>query len=337
MSSGRYMAYSPSPSTAPQSPHILPALRSASSSSASALSDEEKYIAELFAERQKLSPFQNVLPNCWRLLNQEIFRVTTLLGNAQILDQSGLEHARPLASGGMYSNGRADVNGWNSPYRSEMSGLSHHSSPQSWLGSHGLVVKKSMRVDVPVDKYPNYNFVGRLLGPRGNSLKRVEASTNCRVLIRGRGSIKDPAKEEMMRGKPGYEHLNEPLHIFVEAELLVDVIDAHLFQARQILEDLLKPVVTTLPLSFSFPSCSVMTHLGLSASQFSVTSGRLIMARIGGEILIVKDESQDFFKKQQLRELAMINGTLRDEGAHMSGSVSPFHNSLGMKRAKTQG
>lgn len=39
-----------------------------------------------------------------------------------------------------------------------------------------------------------YNFVGRLLGPRGNSLKRVEASTDCRVLIRGRGSIKDPVK-----------------------------------------------------------------------------------------------------------------------------------------------
>lgn len=39
-----------------------------------------------------------------------------------------------------------------------------------------------------------YNFVGRLLGPRGNSLKRVEATTECRVLIRGRGSIKDPAR-----------------------------------------------------------------------------------------------------------------------------------------------
>ena len=39
-----------------------------------------------------------------------------------------------------------------------------------------------------------YNFVGRLLGPRGNSLKRMEANTECRVLIRGWGSIKDPAK-----------------------------------------------------------------------------------------------------------------------------------------------
>lgn len=39
-----------------------------------------------------------------------------------------------------------------------------------------------------------YNFVGRLLGPRGNSLKRLEATTECRVLIRGRGSIKDQAR-----------------------------------------------------------------------------------------------------------------------------------------------
>jgi len=46
-----------------------------------------------------------------------------------------------------------------------------------------------------------------------------------------------------MRGKPGYEHLNEPLHILVEAELPVEIVDARLLQARDILEDLLKPVV----------------------------------------------------------------------------------------------
>lgn len=47
----------------------------------------------------------------------------------------------------------------------------------------------------------------------------------------------------MMRGKPGYEHLNEPLHILVEAELPAEIIDARLMRAREILEDLLKPVV----------------------------------------------------------------------------------------------
>ncbi|KAH9652603.1 KH domain-containing protein [Citrus sinensis] len=283
------MAYSLSPS-APHSPH-LPSLRSASS----AILDQEKYLSELLAERHKLNPFLPVLPNAYRLLNQEIMRVTTLLGNASVLGQSGLEHASPLTSGGIFSNGGADTNGLASRFQSEISGLMQSSSAQNWLSSQGsssgLIVKRTIRVDIPVEKYPNFNFVGRLLGPRGNSLKRVEASTECRVLIRGRGSIKDPAREEMMRGKPGYEHLNEPLHILVEAELPVEIVDARLMQAREILEDLLKPV----------------------------------------------DESHDFYKKQQLRELAMLNGTLREEGSPMSGSVSPFHNSLGMKRAKTRG
>ncbi|KAL4333538.1 hypothetical protein GQ457_07G012500 [Hibiscus cannabinus] len=293
---GRYMAYSPSPS-APHSPH-LPGLRSAAAvaaASSAALLDQEKYLSELLAERQKISPFMPVLPHTYRLLNQEILRVTTLLGNASVLGQSGLEQASPLASGGIFSNGGADMNGWTSRFQSEMPGVVQPSSAQNWLSSQGsssgLIVKRTIRVDIPVDSYPNYNFVGRLLGPRGNSLKRVEANTECRVLIRGRGSIKDPAREEMMRGKPGYEHLNEPLHILVEAELPVEIVDARLMQAREILEDLLRPV----------------------------------------------DESQDFFKKQQLRELAMLNGTLREEGSPMSGSVSPFHNSLGMKRAKTRG
>ncbi|XP_031119408.1 KH domain-containing protein At5g56140-like isoform X2 [Ipomoea triloba] len=285
MSSGRFMAYSPSPS----SPHIA-ALRSTSSS----LVDQEKYLAELLAERNKLSPFVPVLPLCYRLLNQaEILRVTTILENALILDQSGLEHASPMASGGLFSNAGANMDRWASRFQSEkMSGLVQPSSSQNWLGgqssSSGLIVKRSIRIDIPLEQYPSYNFVGRLLGPRGNSLKRVEASTDCRVLIRGCGSIKDPLKEELMRGKPGFEHLNEPLHVIVEAELPVEIIDARLAQAREILEDLLKPV----------------------------------------------DESQDFYKKQQLRELAVLNGTLREEGSQMSGSMSPF-NTLGMKRAKT--
>ncbi|KAM7250971.1 hypothetical protein ACFE04_022854 [Oxalis oulophora] len=271
---GRFMAYSPSPS-APHSPH-LSGLRSAASS---ALLDQEKYLSELLAERHNIGPFMPVLPTTYRLLNQEILRVTTLLRNASVLGQSGLEHAiaSPLGSGGF------DGAEWTSRFQSEMPNLLQSSSTQNWLGSpsnsSGLIVKRTIRVDIPVENFPNFNFVGRLLGPRGNSLKRVEASTDCRVLIRGRGSIKDPVREEMMRGKPGYEHLNEPLHILVEAELPVEIIDARLMQAREILEDLLRPV----------------------------------------------DESQDFYKKQQLRELALINGTLREEGSPMSGSVSPFN------------
>nr|AAW56869.1 putative KH domain-like protein [Oryza sativa Japonica Group] len=89
----------------------------------------------------------------------------------------------------------------------------------------------------------DFNFIGRLLGPRGNSLKRIEASTGCRVFIRGKGSIKDPNKEEQLKGRAGYEHLDDPLHILIEAELPANVIDARLAKAQEILEELLKPVL----------------------------------------------------------------------------------------------
>ncbi|KAL0301021.1 UNVERIFIED_CONTAM: KH domain-containing protein [Sesamum radiatum] len=169
MSSGRYMAYSPSPS-APHSPHIGAAGAGAGGiRAASPLVEQEKYLSELLAERNKLSPFMAVLPNCCRLLNQDV--------------------------------------GFDTDF---------FCTKLAW-------------------------FTRQLI--RGNSLKRVEATTDCRVLIRGRGSIKDPAR----------------------------------------------------------------------------------------------DESQDFYKKQQLRELALLNGTLREEGSQMSGSLSPFNSTLGMKRAKTTG
>jgi len=48
-------------------------------------------------------------------------RVTTLLGNASLLDQSGLEHGSPLTTGGLFSNGAAaDMNGWTSAFQSEV-------------------------------------------------------------------------------------------------------------------------------------------------------------------------------------------------------------------------
>ena len=51
-------------------------------------------------------------------------------------------------------------------------------------------------------------------------------------------------KEDKLRGKPGYEHLSDPLHILIEAEFPASIIDARLRHAQEIIEELLKPVVS---------------------------------------------------------------------------------------------
>ncbi|KAI3407902.1 KH domain-containing protein [Psidium guajava] len=271
-------------------PNYSPA-RAASPQIRSTTDVDSQYLTELLAEHQKLGPFIPVLPICSRLLNQEILRVSGMMSNQGYSDFDRLRYRSPspMASSNM-SVGGTGLGGWNSITQERLSG--HPGMTMDWQGTpaspSSYNVKRILRLEIPVDLYPTFNFVGRLLGPRGNSLKRVEATTGCRVFIRGKGSIKDPDKEEKLRGRPGYEHLNDPLHILIEADLPANIVDLRLRQAQEIIEELLKPV----------------------------------------------DESQDYIKRQQLRELAMLNSNFREESPGPSGSVSPF-NSSGMKRAKT--
>ncbi|KDP45673.1 hypothetical protein JCGZ_17280 [Jatropha curcas] len=251
-----------------------------------------QYLTELLEEHQKLGPFARVLPICSRLLNQEILRVSGMLPNQGLSDFDRPQRGslNLMASSDILPNNRGTgFLGWNGLQNERLGSQGINMDWQAAPASpSAYIVKKILRLDIPVDSYPNFNFVGRLLGPRGNSLKRVEASTGCRVYIRGKGSIKDPEKEESLRGRPGYEHLSDPLHILIEGELPVNIIDMQLRQAQEIIEELLKPV----------------------------------------------DESQDIYKRQQLRELAMLNSNYREESPRPSGSISPFTSS-GMKRAKT--
>lgn len=83
----------------------------------------------------------------------------------------------------------------------------------------GRSVRLQVRVQVPVKDHPNFNFVGKLLGPKGNSLKRLQEETQTKMAILGRGSMRDKAKEEGLRQlkDPKYWHLHEELHVEVNA------------------------------------------------------------------------------------------------------------------------
>ncbi|XP_017008023.2 RNA-binding protein asd-2 isoform X1 [Drosophila takahashii] len=76
-------------------------------------------------------------------------------------------------------------------------------------------VKVAVKVAVPVRDHPKFNFVGKLLGPKGNSMKRLQEDTMCKMAVLGRGSMRDRRKEEELRGSGDsrYAHLFEDLHV----------------------------------------------------------------------------------------------------------------------------
>jgi protein quaking len=84
--------------------------------------------------------------------------------------------------------------------------------------AEGQLLQRSEKVYVPCKEHPEFNFVGRILGPRGMTAKQLEQETGCKIMVRGRGSMRDKKKEESNRGKPNWEHLNDELHVLITVE-----------------------------------------------------------------------------------------------------------------------
>ncbi|XP_074264315.1 splicing factor-like protein 1 [Silene latifolia] len=121
--------------------------------------------------------------------------------------------------------------------------------------------KRYKKLYIPQKEYPGYNFIGLIIGPRGNTQKRMEKETGAKIVIRGKGSVKEGRFQQKQNSKPDPSE-NEDLHVLVEADTQ-EAVDA----AAGMVEKLLQPV----------------------------------------------DEVLNEHKRQQLRELAALNGTIRDE------------------------
>ncbi|XP_058074855.1 splicing factor-like protein 1 [Magnolia sinica] len=121
--------------------------------------------------------------------------------------------------------------------------------------------KLQKKLYIPMKEYPGYNFIGLIIGPRGNTQKRMEKETGAKIVIRGKGSVKEGRLQQKRDLKPDLSE-NEDLHVLVEAET-----QEALNAAAGMVEKLLMPV----------------------------------------------DEGLNEHKRQQLKELAALNGTIRDD------------------------
>ncbi|KAF7312120.1 Splicing factor SF1 [Mycena indigotica] len=121
--------------------------------------------------------------------------------------------------------------------------------------------RPSERVYIPVKEFPEINFFGLLVGPRGNSLKKMERESGAKISIRGKGSV----KEGKTRPDQYADDAEEDLHCLVMAETPEKVV-----------------------------ACVKMIN-------------RVI------ETAASTPEGQNDHKRNQLRELAALNGTLRDD------------------------
>lgn len=94
--------------------------------------------------------------------------------------------------------------------------------------------RKTRKILIPVAEYPGYNFFGLIIGPRGNTQKKMQQETNTNIAIRGRGSMKPGGADP---NKPYDPVDDEPMHVLITGDTQRQV-DA----AAKMIEELLVPV-----------------------------------------------------------------------------------------------
>ncbi|XP_068155218.1 protein held out wings isoform X7 [Drosophila tropicalis] len=159
------------------------------------------YLAQLLKDRKQLAAFPNVFTHVERLLEEEIARV-----RASLFQINGVKK-----------------------------------EPLTLPEPEGAVVTMNEKVYVPVREHPDFNFVGRILGPRGMTAKQLEQETGCKIMVRGKGSMRDKKKEDANRGKPNWEHLSDDLHVLITVEDTENRAKVKLAQAVAEVQKLLVP------------------------------------------------------------------------------------------------
>lgn len=81
---------------------------------------------------------------------------------------------------------------------------------------HDKPLKLTEKVLVPIKEFPKFNFVGKILGPQGNSLKRLQEITGARIGVYGKGSARGKKEEEIRKDPVKAALLDEELHVSVE-------------------------------------------------------------------------------------------------------------------------
>uniref|UniRef100_A0A0R3RUI0 KH domain-containing protein n=1 Tax=Elaeophora elaphi TaxID=1147741 RepID=A0A0R3RUI0_9BILA len=102
----------------------------------------------------------------------------------------------------------------------------------------GKKVLLQEKIFIPVNEHPSYNFVGRILGPRGMTARQLEEEYGCRIMIRGRGSTREGNAYHRNMSR---DDMKEALHVVVQCEDVEEIAKEKLKRAIECIQKMLVP------------------------------------------------------------------------------------------------
>lgn len=147
--------------------------------------------------------------------------------------------------------------------------IPNYRAPPGYISRHAPGCTITDKIYIPVKEFPEINFIGQLLGPRGRSLAEMNMQSGAKIVIRGKGSVKEGKRRGSKKANGSHDmgscQDHEPLHCLITA-------DTHekIKKAKTMLQDVIETILTA-------------------------------------------PDHANHRKCQQLRDLAVVNGTLRDD------------------------
>jgi len=110
-------------------------------------------------------------------------------------------------------------------------------------------IKITKRILVPTHRNPNYNYAGRILGPKGQTLKNIGKKFKCHISVMGANSTKDRTKElELLNsGDPQHAHYASPMHVRIDTVAPAHIAHCRIAAAMNVFSKLLIPGRDTIP------------------------------------------------------------------------------------------
>ncbi|KAM3716506.1 RNA-binding protein [Dirofilaria immitis] len=161
-----------------------------------------EYLSRLLKEKEELKMLPNAFhfKHAFRLVDDEIAKIRACLGRMAKVKEDGvkcIDKEKPL---------------------SEVCQETTKDSLSTVTSGKKVLLQE--KIFIPVKEYPNYNFVGRILGPRGLTAKQLEEESGCRIMIRGRGSTREDSTN---RENISNDHTKEELHVLVQCEDIEEI------------------------------------------------------------------------------------------------------------------
>lgn len=93
--------------------------------------------------------------------------------------------------------------------------------------------KRQIKIYLPEEEFPQHNFIGMIIGPRGSTQRRMEKESGAKISLRGRGAT----KEGQLKRTADTAENDEPLHLIITADT-----DEQLNMAYNMVKPLLMPL-----------------------------------------------------------------------------------------------